>query len=438
MKKLLLIAVLLFTLSFNQVNAADTVTGIDDGYEGTDVTIESNEDYTLYIDNVLYESGDEYSVIGHHVLTVYDGEVLLETLSFTIIPDFGYRISRDGERVFYDVLELEVKNEGSYSAMVNGKKTSELTEFTEVGYYSVIVFGANGYSKSYQFTLLNSDIDLLDTTIIDEAFDIDCDVYQEVYINDVLREGNISLDLYGFYKVELVGLEGYTYSLYFAYITNDDDYSDQTVRRFEIETDTAVSVILDGELVEEDMILKEVGYHTIIVNGVEGYSKEFNITIKEATILIDDYEELEKFKVGDVGGTLYLNGEKYTPDTEISAIGDYTFVVKGVNGYEKTIHFQIRHDYPIENYENYDEPINLNIDIDKIYVNGKLVKFDYRIGKTGTYEIELKGAGGFTETFNISYRNHNDQFIPVLNIVAFSLAGIVFTIYGIIFWRRSK
>ncbi len=438
MKKLLLVVLLVLTLNMNQVNAATAVTGIEQDYEGTTVTIIGSEDQTLLIDGVLYESGYAYSVIGHHVLKVYEDDVLVEEIDFTIHPNFGTKINLLEQRVFYDSLALGISNEGPYSILIDGARRYGRIELTDVGYYLVKVLGSNGYRKGYKFTLLNSEIDLLPTSIIYEDLDIDVGPYKKVIINDTIIYDNVTLDKYGYYTLEFTGVGGYKKTLFVGYLIDESDYSTKQTSRFKIKTDSAEAVILDDVLLVVDKTLTEVGYYHIIVAGLNGYVKEFDITIVESKVDIIDHSTLESFKVGDVGGTLFLNGLEYEPKTKITAIGDYVFKIVGVNGYERIIHFYIRHDYPIDNYTSLDKPVNLNVDVNKIYVNGKQVKFDYRITKTGTYEIRFEGAGDFTETLTISYLNRNDIYFHIFINAAIGFTGIVFTIYGIIFWRRSK
>ena len=371
-------------------------------------------------------------------MSVYDGETLLEEIHFTIHPHLGTRITTLGQTTLYDELHIELFNEGNIVVFVGLKNTPLPVTFTEVGNYNITIFGANGYVRQYDFTVLNSSLEELEQGVITTDFTLDPTPFQSLEINGKQITEPYTFDLYGFYYVKTVGVNGYSqfrvlYNPIPEEVIREDEY-----KELDITINHALEITINGEILEEDTTIKQLGYYTITFKGLLDFERTYQITIVEDPIRIDEGEILKEFSHKALEADLFLNGEPYTPNTKITTIGDYIFIVKGINGYEKEFHFSIRHEYPFEDQEKLTEPLNINIDAKIIYLNGNKIEPGYRIHETDSYRIVIIGEGGYREEFRITYSNPNDPYIPVFNVVAYSLAGVVAVLYGIILWRRTR
>lgn len=438
MKKLLIIFILILAFQIEEVDASIYVDGIEEGYEGTFMEVEISSAYQLYVDGERYESGTKYDVVGHHVLSVYIGSTKLEDINFTIHPHFGPNITNFKQTVFNNELILAQENSGRINVFVNLKQTTLPATFNVVGDYNVLVFGANGYVREYNFTVQDSKIQNLVAGEINTRFSLNPENYVELEINGEIITEEFQFDTYGFYYVRTVGVGGYEQFRVLYCPIPDATIENRNYLEITLSPEHALEVYVNGTLLEDEIDIEDIGYYTISYKGLNGYYREYDIAIVEPQIRLDQGEIKKDIKFKEFNGDLFLNGEEYTPNTTIDVIGDYVFVIKGVNGYESEYHFSIRHDLPIADGEVLKVPTDLNINAKGLLVNGIQVDSGYRIHETGTYTINIIGEGSYNQTLTVSYTNPNDPYIPYFNIVAYSLAGVMAVTYAIILWRRSR
>lgn len=503
MKKVLFMFFLLFTISLTTVSADSHVTGIEEGYEGVDVRIYSNTEYTLLIDGEVYVRGEVYSVIGYHVLEVYDNETLLETINFTIHPKFNKSNPDIDGQIILDDFTLELQNTGDVELYVNFARVlnpNQKVTYTEIGNYFIQVLGANGYKEIYDFKLLPSSLESIEENRIENSLLLDPVPLQELTINGETVIEEYTISKYGNYEVSIKGINGLrkTYSFVNG-MPKTELQSGIYLTDITVPIQNARKIYVDGERITKDFKITEIGNHIVAVTGINGYYEEYNIVLKER-ISYRDGETYTAFKVTMSNAELFLNGEPYKSGTKVTDIGNYTFtivgtrgyvsettfvvlpslsvkdgseyddyiefktygaevtindeeyiseqritdignyniVIKGVNDYELEMDVTIRKEFPIEDGEELKKPVNLDVDIKYILVNGKKVDNGFRIYETGTYEITFSGVGEYSETMTVSYTNHNDSIYPIFTILTITLSGVVALIYIPVLIRRFK
>lgn len=499
MKKIIVTFILFFSISLLTVQADSVVTGIEEGYEDVEVMIEADDTYVLTIDGESYESGVVYSEIGYHVLEVYENDIIIETIHFTIHPQFNAMNPDIDKQIILDEFRLSIQNHGEYSLYVNFSKVTTAKLYKDYGRYFIQVEGANGYQEIFEFTLLPSNLEAIENNRLEETLYLDATHAEELYLDGELIEDNRTVTKYGNYEVLLHGINGFTKTYTFSKAVPSSVVVNGTyTTEVTIPTLHARKVYVDGNKLTESIKISDIGNHVIVFLGENGYTEEFNIIIKE-DIDYEEGEEYVSFTLKDVDATLYLNGEPYTQgtrhtdiglytltifgtrgyekqisftvrpplevtdgaivkdfdiktyganvtlngetyesETKITELGNYTLIIKGIGNHQEEFTFQIRDDFPIEDDEVLKRPIDLNVNIEHIIVNGKEVDYGTRIYKTGEYEITFKGVGGYSETFNVSYTNPNQNLYPIFTIITLSLTVVVAAIYIPVLIRRFK
>ncbi len=498
MKKYILIFLLLFTVSFQEVHADSLVTGITEGYESTSVTITSSEEYNLFINGEVYLSGTNFSTIGYHVLEVQDQEAnILETIHFTIHPQFSE--STINKQTFEDYVTLNLLNQEGSILLVNGDVQTSSTRYNEIGNYVVYIVGENNYQRIYRFEIVPSVLEQIDETSINESVRIDITNLQEIFINNELITNDTTISQFGNYEIQVQGINGFHKTYQFTLnipsetITNTI-YSDELY----IDITNAVNVYLNDILLTESTTITAIGNHTITYVGINGFEQIYNITIETdytyqenetykefsleninaevylnyrlyeqgktinevgnytVTILGNNNYRKEisftirpdlnvyhtgtyrEFKINDIGGELLLNNKAVSYNKTIDIIGNYTLLIKGVNGYTETIEFQVLHDYDIFDNETLEKPTSLDFNVVNILVNGETVEKGYRLYKTGDYEITLLGNGGYSETYTLSYTNPHQDLYSTTLITSIVLSVITLVIFVPVLIRRLK
>ena len=133
-----------------------------------------------------------------------------------------------------------------------------------------------------------------------------------------------------------------------------------------------------------------VGYHTLTVEGINGYLCSFAFTLKPFITGIQEggvytgglYIRIE-------GASLFLNDAPYTPSSLIARPGRYELSIRGSNDYQDTLHFVINPS--ITNLSNGDvvhSPYILNF-IGEAVLNGEVIEPGTTLTEPGDYTLQL-------------------------------------------------
>lgn len=443
MKKILLtIAIsLAFITSFNEVSGYDAnsyavanLIGIEDGGEyDYDITVLVEDTETIMLDGVEIQNGDIINKIGIHTIELINGGIVDSTITFTVLPRFSQRI--DGE-IIKDRLILTLENEGLIN--VNGEDVDNGVILEKIGNYVVTVTGVNDYSIEYSFTIESAVLNYLEGRTYPFGVYLKEEYFSGIYLYSIFHEDGLSLTKYGTYSVTVLGLNDYQKTYNFN-LGIDSKYL-QEGKAFEgsirIDQSHADKVFVNDVEVEDIFYITKVGNYEIRYEGLYGYVKIYNVTLKEEDLGIDGLK-YETFKLKYSDYKLYLNGELYKSEDSITSIGHYKVRLEGINDYVSFYNITIFRNSILPNDETINEAITLNMDFRRIYVNGQPEE-NYRITESGDYKIVLAGAGNYIEVYEFTYINEHVDIARDIYYALIPFGGLVVIIYGALLWRRFK
>jgi len=194
-------------------------------------------------------------------------------------------------------------------------------------------------------------------------------------------------------------------------------------------------LVLNDEVIEEHACVEAVGFYVL---ELDDYQISFTIEpviegVKDGQIY---YEPLN---IGFDSGYATLNGDNYTRNEEISEIGQYHFVLYGLNGYEKEISFEIGSVVEgITNNTVYQDAVTLRFS-GQGYINNQYIESPYTVEQPGEYIFKIKGMDGYVESYYFEIEEHVEEkslrdFVQKVDV--FVLASVL--IVGIVVIKKKK
>ena len=384
------------------------VTGIEENgsYDANaSINVEGNfENATINgtISSELKNTGTlDLDVIGNNILSINGVNGFSKKYNFTINPvvtGFVEGKSYTGE-VSYSI-------EGTYSKiLLNDVEVETITSVNNVGLNVLKIIGVNDYEKSCMFR------------IIKDVPNIE---------NDGVYNGSITPVLYD--QTLIYKLNGNNYTINtpiktignnLLTISNGDDYyreinfviepvfNNQTEEEkydFIPSFTGDADYYLNGVLVDNinTTIIDIVGYNKIHVVGLNGYTKDYEITIKESYSGIQKDATANSFNIKNNSKCeLYIDDVLIGNEINYSIIGNHKFTIKGLNNYSKSFDFTVIANFNIDSqYEEKFEPLEFEeciVRIDGInYVSGA------NFIKIGNHTLTVYGAGNYTKNYNFT------------------------------------
>jgi len=194
-------------------------------------------------------------------------------------------------------------------------------------------------------------------------------------------------------------------------------------------------VVLNDEIIEEYACVEAVGFYVL---ELEDYQISFTIEpviegVKDGQIYY------ESISIGFDSGYATLNGDNYTSNEEISGIGQYHFVLHGLNGYEKEINFEIGSVVEgITNNTVYQDAVTLRF-IGQGYINNQYIESPYTVEQPGEYIFKIKGMDGYVESYYFEIEEEQKEnslrdFVQKVDV--FVLASVL--VVGIVVIKKKK
>jgi len=143
------------------------------------------------------------------------------------------------------------------------------------------------------------------------------------------------------------------------------------------------------------------GNSTMVITGENGYSKTINFTIGLVVDGIEnDGVYFANLTPYISGGTITMNGENYTSETPITVKGNHTIVITGAKGFKETIKFTLEPTViSVDDGKTYLGTIYPNINAENMTLNG--VPYNNEpIENCGNYTLVINGVGGYQKTLN--------------------------------------
>lgn len=376
-----------------------------------ELVIEDVLDCQLKINGYEYNLGDKIVSIGNNVLDIYGTNGYEYQLNFTLIED-PILYTEEGNLDFTNkfVANRMVKiNIPNAILTIDGEEYISGTEYLVVGKHYLSIEGLNGYSKQYEFTI-NDKVYGLENGMTYEYLTIVCDNAQKLILNTVEIESGHLVNNVGSYTLVVEGTNGYVNSYSFTInsktsgIENGGIYTGIVSPVF-----NSNSVTLDGKQYVSGTAINEVGNHTIVVNGADGYQETITFTIKETInglVNGEVYNDILNINITGKCNSIKLNNKTVSNNFMAKQVGHNYLVITGVNGYECSYSFDIE---PIIegviNGENYTNEVNIKVngDCSGIKLNGTLVDSTCNVNTFGTNTLEIIGINNYSKviTFNL-------------------------------------
>ena len=469
-----------YTSSYG-ITVIPQLNGIEDnGMYNEKVTITTSNG-KFYIDGVAYKTGDVYKLIGNHTLTMTGSGDYEYSIAFTVTPKVS-GVTEGGS--YSSTASWSIPTD--CTAKLDGASVNVNSSTSKIGNHTIIIEGANGYQTSISFTVTET-INIVDGTEYNKAITIDIPDCSAV-LNDLEISDLYELNTPGSYTLTVFGTNGYTNEYEFTVISvlsgivdgqeydgsvtantsigqwylDDEPYVSGTLiteighhtlkvsgpdyeqicsftitvdvsayaeslKKFNY-TDCNLELYIDGEKYSSGTSFKQVGNHTVEYRGANGYISSANFTIEYTYNGNSDYKYQDSAVINIPNATLFVNGAQIENLTEITSIGNNIVTIKGANGYEKTVEIFIAPTLTIANGEERDEKITIKKLNATMYLDGVAISGDTVVDTHGTHTLRIEGANGYVEEISFTFNNPNNLYVIMISIVVGLVAAAFVTI----------
>jgi hypothetical protein len=183
---------------------------------------------------------------------------------------------------------------------------------------------------------------------------------------------------------------------------------------------------LNGEEVENGIVLDYPGYYTLSYNDIE-----YPFTLDPEIRGVEDLTSYsEPVTIYFSAGNASLNGDLFLSGEQVAEPGNYSLEISGVNGYVKTINFTITSAVSgVIDGGIYKEAIEIIYQGEGV-LNNNPVTSPLLIDEAGTYVLTIRGKDGYSEHYEFEYIEEEDafvlrDFIGKVDIYVFGLVVIV-------------
>jgi hypothetical protein len=422
-----------FTIQLNLFNSIQ-----NNGNYSLEVTPIFEGGYAI-LNGLPLESGTTIDQVGQYTLMIYGlDDILIETIQFHVHPSILNET--DGSLTSYTP-----NIQGGSSYTLNNEAYIPYTPITTPGDYTLVVYGLNGYTFTYNFTIALR-VDGLDKTVKASYFQPFFSGGTATLNGLPFYSGDIVTDV-GHYELIVVGVNGFRNTFYFTVIPSIQSIIHEATYQASVTpniTGTGMTIRFNGELIDDiNYPITNPGINTIVINGENNYEHIITFTINPTINAPTQNAELlnQNVLLSWSGGIAELNGATLDGNTfTVNSIGKFTFILRGINnGFQQSHSFTIR---PLVqnliNNNNYSGPIQPNIIAlnGTIELNGQPYNNE-RIATPGLHTLIIFGEGNYTIKYsffinlNISGVQDGQSTINQPLIVNFS--GGLATLNGMFF-----
>lgn len=404
---------------------------LDSNIEANDIYNESKE---IIINSLFTIDGKEYNErkvldeVGNHKIVILGANGVTKELNITITEKVA-GIEDNG--VYNSFVTPNIKNA---KLLLDGMPFESETNVTLVGNYVLEVLGTNEYKKVYNFTINNKAFE--DNQVLNESLLINIPD-AKLYVDGIEIENNTIIEEVGVHTLQVVGLNGYSNEYKFT-INNKEFLNDQIVKGGLLINIPNAKLFVDGEKIENNSIINEVGYHTLTVMGANNYSNEYKFTITPDTQIVQT--ETEKGMVASITSTnvcqsIEIDDVYYEAGQSYSNIGNHTLKIIGANGYEYETDFTVDAALGVSDEGVYKDKVVISVlDANEIILDGVEVTKDVVISN-GTHTLTIIGANGYEKTVTFTYYNPNNMFVIICTI---SLCLVFITTLGATLFVKKR
>ena len=252
------------------------------------------------------------------------------------------------------------------------------------------------------------------------------DLSYQISVDDKLYD-NEDINTFGLHKIVLSGVNDYE-ETYYLFVNLDTNIIDNEVYLYSTNVVANASIYVDDKLVDNNALIKEVGYH---------YIKFIGNNLEEVNYLINIFEVVDgitnkgiylnkELAINVDNAKLLLNGVSYESGTLIKDVGNYTLTVIGTNGYKSTYEFVNNYQSNIKDNDILRGSCVLNVSNAKVYLDRVPYEPGQRIDEIGNHEVKIIGLNGYEESFKftiepyIIYTNEvvNNEYVASFKLMA--------------------
>ncbi|MCR5786457.1 MAG: hypothetical protein K6G28_01990, partial [Acholeplasmatales bacterium] len=440
-----------------------TITALGEGDVSTDIKFTVKEDLSGIEDNGIYTDKVTINIsnIGSAAVGFDNGIMLANGASFSKIGKYTLQISGANDYTSsysFTIKENEpIWNNKTYNIsytfnendveglLIDDKKYSATFELVTVGYHNVRILGVGGYqSDEYKLTIKEDARNIINEQLntyehktygMQNFYDHQNEVTIAIPNAKIKLNNNPTEDtkvtLIGYYKLTVLGTNGYSNDYYFDIRYKLDGVEDggTYIGSTSASADNVV-MTLDGKIYTKGTPITSVGDHTLSVSG-DGETTHFDykFTIypdfKDNEIINDykidtkvEYTSARSFNVQEGSGLLMeisdidslgnTSYKSYENGTVIDEIGEYTIIVYNPEtGFKKTYSFEISADVEdIESeYTTSVTPVIKNKEVIKdITLNDEKYTIGTKIDFVGSYTLRINGKNNYQKVYNFTIK----------------------------------
>ena len=403
-----------FSLTFT---VSPKVTGIAEGgsYSNTaSWTIPT--DCTAKLDGVSVAVNSTTAKIGNHTIEISGANGYTTSISFTVTETVNIT---DGEE--YDkVITIDIPD---CTAHLNDLEISDLYELNTPGSYTLTVFGTNGYTSEYKFTVISVLSGITDGQKYDGSVTANTSIGQW-YLDDQPYVSGTLITEIGHHTLKVSGPE-YEQVCSFTITVDVSAYADN-LKKYNYTT-TDLELYINGEKYTSGAKFNQVGNHSVEYRGANGYVSSADFTIEYTYNGNSDYKYKDSAVIDIPNATLFVNGTQIENLTEINSIGNNIVTIKGANGYEKTVEIFIAPTLTIENGEVRSEKIEIKKLNATMYLDGVVISGDTIVDTHGTHTLKIEGENGYVQEITFTFDNPNNDYVIMISVLV-GLAAAAFVV----------
>ena len=403
-----------FSLTFT---VTPKVSGITDGgsySNSASWTIPS--DCTAKLDGVSVNVNSSTAKIGNHTIEISGANGYQTAISFTVTETVNIT---DGEE-YNKVITIDIPD---CTAFLNDSEITDLYELNTPGSYTLTVFGTNGYTSEYKFTVISVLSGVINGQNYDGSVTANTSIGQW-YLDDQPYVSGTLITEIGHHTLKVSGPE-YEQVCSFT-ITVDVSAYANNLKTYNY-TDTDLELYINGEKYTAGAKFNQVGNHTVEYRGANGYVSSADFTIEYTYNGNSDYKYKDSAVIDIPNATLYVNGTQIENLTEINSIGNNIITIKGANGYEKTVEIFIAPTLTIEDGEVRSKKFEIKKLNATMYLDGVAISEDTIVDTHGTHTLKIEGANGYVQEITFTFDNPNNDYVIMISVLV-GLAAAAFVV----------
>lgn len=376
------------------INSSSAI--VDGGvYDGSIIVDVQGADVT--INGESYSYGDVFNTPGQSTMVISGENDYEEAIHFTI-----NLVVNNLENNGHYTGEVTPTFSGG-TIMLNGTSYVSGTKIDKVGNYILTVTGANGFSQTYNFVVEPNELNVTENAEYETGV-IPAVADAVMTLNGTSYVSGTAVNTSGNYIFEIVGENGYHKTIHFS-LKAGANVVDNAVYEGPILLKFVGAATLNGNDVDSGTTISQVGSYTLVVED-ENATNTYHFTIRPVFENFEDGGSYVKTLTPSIENcALLLDGENYVSGNEIDVVGNHVLTVNGVGGFSENYNFtitidssQYKNQYFVGGCVVQDIGVVQNVLLDgETYEGANIVQ-------VGIHSVQAFGVNGYSETFMLTIK----------------------------------